>query len=237
MDIIRKIVEKQNNLSEAKIPTIAFLGDSVTQGCFDVYEKTDGSIETFLNKECAYHNYITKIFNELFPNVPINIINAGISGGWAESGYQRLKRDVLDFNPDLVVVSFGLNDCGGDVSYYTDYLGKIFDELKAFGCEVIFMTENMMNTYVSCHIKNDKVRAIAEAKAKAMEEGILDKFFDAAKETAKEHGVRVCDVYSKWKRMHNYGVDTTNLLANHINHPTEKMNWLFAYSLVETMFE
>ena len=37
--------------------------------------------------------------------------------------------------------------------------------------------------------------------------------------------------------MYECGVDVTELLSNKINHPTREMNWLFAYSLVETMFD
>ena len=39
------------------------------------------------------------------------------------------------------------------------------------------------------------------------------------------------------KKLEQNGVDTTILLANRINHPTREMNWLFAVSLLETMFE
>ena len=37
MRIIDKIEQKSKNLWNGDIPTIAFLGDSVTQGCFEIY--------------------------------------------------------------------------------------------------------------------------------------------------------------------------------------------------------
>ena len=67
--------------------------------------------------------------------------------------------------------------------------------------------------------------------------GTLDAYFDAAREAASECGVKVCDVYAKWKKMAEYGIDTTALLSNDVNHPTRGMNWLFAHSLVETMMQ
>jgi hypothetical protein len=67
--------------------------------------------------------------------------------------------------------------------------------------------------------------------------GNLDYYLDAAKDIAKKHGIKVCDIYSKWKKLAECGVDTTELLSNKINHPTRQMNWLFANSLFDTMLE
>ena len=155
MNIIKLIAEKAKNRQGVKIPTIAFLGDSVTQGCFELYKKNDSALEAFYDKNSSYHNYIAKIFTVLFPEAPINIINAGIGGDSAPEGLRRLERDVLAFNPDLTVVCFGLNDCGkglDGLQTYADSLRQIFTKLKEADSEVIFMTPNMMNTKISCPI-------------------------------------------------------------------------------------
>ena len=55
-----------------------------------------------------------EILNFLYPSAQINIINSGISGDNAVNGNNRFERDITPFNPDLVVVAFGLNDsCQG----------------------------------------------------------------------------------------------------------------------------
>ena len=110
MEIMKKIAAKAANLGGSKIPTIAFLGDSVTQGCFECYRLSEGDIQTIFDKDHAYHRYIDRILSMLYPNVPLNIINAGISGDNAAGGLERLSRDVLCHKPDLTVVCFGLND-------------------------------------------------------------------------------------------------------------------------------
>ena len=240
MNIIKILVEKSKDNMNKKAPTIAFLGDSVTQGCFEVYKKDDTSIETVFNKSSAYHNYVAKIFEVLFPSVPVNIINAGISGDNAPHGLERLEDDVISHNPDLVVVCFGLNDvCGGmeNIESYASALDGIFKALNNRGIEIIFMTPQMMNTYTSYSISNPDIREIADAAAERQNSGLFDKYIECAKTVCKDNGVKVCDCYAKWKRMYEYGVDTTELLANKINHPSREMNWLFAYQLVETMFE
>ena len=50
--------------------------------------------------------------------------------------------------------------------------------------------------------------------------GVLSKHIESAKEVAEKYGIPVCDVYSKWQKMSENGVDITELLANKINHPT-----------------
>lgn len=45
MKIYDKILAKQEDLRNASAVTIAFLGNSVTQGCFDLYLEKDNGIE------------------------------------------------------------------------------------------------------------------------------------------------------------------------------------------------
>lgn len=238
MSFTKKLVTKQNDNFNSPGITVAFLGDSVTQGCFEVYLKSDGSIETVFDKNHAYHKYFSDIFATLCPNVPLNIINAGISGGSAPQGLERLERDVLCHKPDLVVVCFGLNDCSGGIEKlgdYTDALSGIFDSVVASGSELIFMTPNTMCEEVSCHIKDDKIKEIADSIAQRQRAGVLDAYIEAARELCAKKGIRVCDCYKKWKRLSELGINTTELLSNKINHPARDMNWLFAYSLAETI--
>ena len=224
---------------KVKTPTIAFIGDSVTQGCFDVYIDGKGGIQTYFEQKYAYHRYVADIIAMLYPDVPVNIINAGLSGDVATHGLERLERDVLCFNPDLTVVCFGLNDCGDgveNIDKYYDALVGIFTNLKEAGSEVIFMTPNMMATYVSCHL-SPEFKKITEATVNDQISGTLEKYLEKGKEAANKCGVRVCDVYAKWKALYENGVDITELLSNKINHPTHEMNWLFAFSLVEEMMK
>lgn len=240
MNIMNKIRARAENNSAHEGVTIAFLGDSVTQGCFELYKTAEGGIETVFDKNSAYHSYLDRIFTVLYPNVPTNIINAGVSGGNAVHGLERLERDVLRHQPDLTVVCFGLNDSGNGlegISKYTDALEGIFTKLQAVGSEIIFMTPNMMNTYVSVHLTDDYVRSVAERIGQTQTDGILDKYLEAAVAVCEKCGVKVCDCYAKWKRLAKNGVDTTSLLANHINHPTRQMNWLFAVSLMDAILD
>lgn len=239
MKILELMKKKQENNMENPGVTIAFLGDSVTQGCFELYQKNDAQVETIFDKTSAYHNYIAKIFSVLFPSVPVNIINAGISGDSAPHALTRIDRDVLKYSPDLTVVCFGLNDSGAGMdglSRYTLALDGIFKKLKESGSEIIFMTPNMMNTSISPHLGKDFLE-IAKGSMKTQCDGIMDAYMDAARAVCKENGIVICDCYQKWKLMSESGIETTELLANKINHPSRQMNWLFAAMLTDTILE
>ncbi len=237
MRIAQRLAEKANDNFANPAVTIAFLGDSVTQGCFEIYRSGE-SIGTVFDKNNAYHAHLSKILSILYPTVPVNIINAGVSGGDAKHGLMRLERDVISHSPDLCVVCFALNDCmhGKDaVGEYVDALQNIFKMLDDSSCEIIFMTPPVMNTYVHADMSEGILKKLSEDAMQKQLDGTLDLYVNEARRLCCEMGITVCDCYAKWKKMQECGIDTTALLANHINHPTREMNWLFAFSLVETM--
>ncbi len=236
MEFLQKLSAKHNDKYGRSPVTIAFLGDSVTQGCFEVYETGDGGLDTVYEPENNYAAKTASILRQLCPGAQLNVIAAGISGDSAPNGNNRLDRDVLPFRPDLTVVCYGLNDSGGGmagIQRYTAALESIFTRLKEAESEVIFMTPNTMNFNTSCHIQSDLFKRLAVQFAKVMEDGILDAYIDAAKATAEKCGVPVVDCYSKWKAMEAAGINTTELLSNKLNHPTRDMHWLFAWMLVQ----
>ena len=234
------LTAKNEHPTNGSIPTIAFLGDSVTQGCFELYLTENGTIDTIVDQDAVYHADLAKLLHLLWPRCPVNFINAGISGDSAPGGLKRLERDVLSRKPDLTVVSFGLNDCHhgeAGIAAYCDALRGIFRQLIGSGSEVIYMTQNMMNTVMRRDLTEEKYRAIAEKAMTLENDEILARYYEAGKAVVAECGVKVCDGYAKWKRLQASGVKTTDLLANAINHPIRPMHWLFAIALLETMTE
>lgn len=218
-------------------PLIAFLGDSVTQGCFEIYRDKD-ILRTVFDSPSGYAEKTKQILNLLYPETSVSMLNAGINGGTAKNAVMRLERDVLVHSPDLVVVCFGLNDCNDEAEGAEEYacnLRTVFRQIKQSGAEVIFMTPNMMNTYTCCSVTDKVAVRLAELFAERQKNGYFDSFIDAAKAVAAEEQVPVCDCYAIWKRMYENGVDTTRLLSNRLNHPVKDMHWLFAWEIVKTI--
>lgn len=213
----------RNGLIEHGPITIVAFGDSITFGAF-----ANGEIDY----ESVYWNVLRKMINNVRLSIPVNVINAGIGGMTATSSLPRLESQVLSHSPDLVIVSFVLNDVGGDIDVYRASLRTIFEKCLATGAETVFMTQCMYNTYVAEGTAEEHL-AYAHKTAERQNRGLLDKYMDAAKEVASSMGVPVADCYAEWKKLYELGVDTTLLLANKINHPTREMHKLFAQKIFD----
>lgn len=239
MKIIDKILAKQASLHENRQPVIAFLGDSVTQGCFEIYVE-QGQLLTAFRAEDGYVTKVKSLLGILYPSVPVSIINAGISGQNAELGLERLERDVLSYKPDLVVVCFGLNDSAEGLerlSAYEEALKKIFTRVQETGAEVIFMTPNTRSDYEDYHNANETIEQVIRIVSKGERDGLLRVFLDSARRIAGKMNIPVCDCHALWELMRAKGVNTNKLLSNEVNHPTKELHWMFAYELVRTMLE
>jgi len=217
MKVSEKINMDKAELYDNGPINIVVFGDSITHGSFNGYN----------NYEAVYWNLLKQKLNQFRDDIPVNIINAAIGGTTAFRSLGRIERDVLSHHPDLIIICFGLNDVNKELSQYTSSLKIIFSKCIESGAEVIFMTPNMLNTYIA----DDTPLEWIDYSAKTMvfqNEGRLDEYINEAIKTAEEMGVKVCDCYKEWKKLYESGVDTTKLLSNRINHPTEEMHKLFA---------
>ena len=221
MKISEKIFLTQEELAIHGPINVVILGDSVSHGCL-VHN---------IDYENVYWNRLKKRLNALRDFVPVNMICASISGTTANASVSRLEKQVLNHDPDMVIVCFGLNDVNGTLETYLRSLRTIFERCLASGAEVIFMTPNMMNTYVAEDTPN-KWWDYAHKTAEMQSGGKMDQYIYSAIRLAEEMGVTVCDCYSKWKEL-SKTQDVTMLLENRINHPTMEMHKLFADSLYD----
>lgn len=224
MHVKDKLMMSRSALIENGPVTIVAFGDSVTHGALlDTY-----SFET------VYWNRLYKKLIDVRCYVPITMINAGIAGISAKQSLDRLEKHVLSHSPDLVIVCFGLNDVNGTLEEYISSLRTIFNKCLKCGADVIFMTPNMLNTYVADDTPAEYIE-YAKKTAEYQNEGRMDTYINSAVNLAKEMKVTVCDCYSEWKEI-SKTQDVTKLLINRINHPTPEMHELFANNLFNTIF-
>lgn len=226
MKIKEKINLDMNGLIKYGPINIVAFGDSVTHG----------ALREGINYETVYWNRLKQKINRLRCYVPVNVINAGIGGITAARSLERIDAHVLSHNPDLVIVCFGLNDVNDhSMETYLYSLETIFKKCLDFGSEVIFMTPNMLNTYVAEDTEKQHLE-YAAITADYQNSGKMDNYMNSAVALAEKMGVKVCDCYSKWKKL-SETEDITLLLDNRINHPTAEMHELFAQSLFDVIFE
>ena len=205
---------------------IVVFGDSITHG----------ALNGEYDYDTVYWNLLRKKINALRDYTPVNVINSGVAGTTATASVERLERDVLSHHPDLIIICFGLNDVIGALESYKKSLKTIFEKCKAQCEQVIFLTPNMLNTYVAEDI-SENLKDFAKTTAEYQNSGRVDIFIDSARAIAKECGVTVCDAYARWKEMYVNGEDTTKLLCNKINHPTKEMHNLFADMLFDIIMK
>lgn len=220
-----------------EIMKIAFFGDSITEGCFELVYNEKGKIENIYDKEAVYWALLKKKILINAKVATVEITNAGVAGDTSANGLLRLQKDVIDKHPDLTVVCFGLNDaCMRQPEKYAENMSRIFDQLKSAEIPTILMTPNMMNTYIHQNTLPELI-GIAKDTSDCQNSGIMDLIVKRGKECAKEYGCYISDAYIFWKRMEMCGIDTTALLCNRINHPSRDMHHLFADLLYETIME
>ncbi len=89
---------------------------------------------------------------------PVHVLNAGVPGNTTRDARERFIPDVLERNPDIVIVQFGLNDAAVDVwknppakgsrvpiDEYQENLRHFIQRCRAAGCRVVMMTPNRMH--------------------------------------------------------------------------------------------
>jgi len=102
----------------------------------------------------------------------VRVLNAGVSGNTAGDGLRRIRKDVLDHDPDLVLVAFGLNDMknGVSVSQFQEDLAAIILEISAIGAQPVLLTTTRLQQGASMLARlnpapfNDSIKTLAEDK-------------------------------------------------------------------------
>lgn len=146
--------------------TIVCLGDSVT----GVYYHTGG--------RRAYPEMLEIALRKAVPKAQVKVINAGISGHTTVDGLARLDRDVLQHRPDLVTISFGLNDMSrlSEEAYGTN-LAALVTRCRDAQARVVLCTPNSVITTDSRPVeKLGRYCEVLRALAKLMDVPVCDQF-------------------------------------------------------------
>lgn len=126
-----KFIGKLQNGEES---TVVFIGDSTTElnATTEGQPNHVGLLETWLDEQ--------------YPGL-VRVVNAGISGNNIKQMWNRIFKDVLIYEPDLVVICSGLNDAGGGnqltVEQFQENYNMIVQEILALGHrDIILRTPN-----------------------------------------------------------------------------------------------
>ena len=177
-------------LIAAQPTTVVCFGDSVT----GVYYHTGGLR--------AYPELIEIALRKQFPKCELRVINAGVSGDTTSLGLARLEKDVLEREPHLVTVMFGLNDMKWlPLEQFRSNLVEIAKRVSNRGAEVLFCTPNS--------IESSSDRPVAR----------LAEFVAATNQVGSELRLPVADVFSAWEQIRAADATGFTLLLSDTVHP------------------
>ncbi len=214
------------NIQKLKIQTIVVFGDSTTAA--------RGKLEIYANL----------LASELpAMGIPTGIINAGIGGNTTQNATSRFEKDVLEKNPDLVVIQFGINDSAIDVwekppasetrvskDKYIKNLQNFVETLKTRKCSVILMTPNPI--YWTQALKNYYGKPPYLPDDPDGFNVTLREYAQAVRQLAEKQKIPLIDVYaafSDYGKMKNQNVN--DLLLDGM-HPNDKGHRIVADLLI-----
>lgn len=90
---------------------ISCIGGSITQGTI-----SSGQIDGEVPFRRPYADIYREWWESTFPEAQVEFINAGIGATDSYIGVHRVQKDVLDYDPDLVLVEFSVNDSNSNAS-------------------------------------------------------------------------------------------------------------------------
>lgn len=206
---------------------IVGFGDSLTMGATanGVYEP-----------EIVYHAQLKKLLEQRYPRAIFSVINSGIGGDNATKALTRIDRDVVRYQPDLVIVGFGANDLSDDeavAKQYGNSLRQIVRTLREkTHADIILVPPTYMASHDNGKIPLDQ-REMLQRLIHYQNDGIVKKYAGIVKDVGASENVPVADVYSRWEALAASGKDTTAMLVNGLNHPNADGHAIEAQLLME----
>jgi lysophospholipase L1-like esterase len=211
---VRADAEKEGKITLKKGDKIVFLGDSITQ--LGVGPK-------------GYVTLIRKELDKKHKALGIEVIGAGISGNKVPDLQRRLKRDVIDRKPTLVVIYIGINDVwhgqddpkrGTPKEKYVEGLKDVIGRIQKAGGRVLLCTPTVIGEKPDGSNKND-------AK--------LDEYSGLSRKVAKEFKVPVCDLrkaFIDYLKKNNEGGKAQGVLTSDTVHLNDAGNKFVAEKIL-----
>jgi lysophospholipase L1-like esterase len=177
--------------------------------------------------------------------VAARVLNSGVPGDTTAHAVKRFDRDVLQQNPQLVLLQFGLNDAAIDVwrqpparrtrvslLLFSQNLRLIVRSLRKANSDIVLMTPSPL-----CWTEYMRKRYGRHPYDTADEDGfnvVLNDYVEAVRELASEENIGLVDVYAAFKSQ-EFG-PTNNLLSDGM-HPNSAGHAVVANLLINHLSE
>ena len=193
---------------------VVFFGDSITQAG----AKPGGYIE---------------MLKTMVDTTQYELIGAGISGNKVTDLEARIRKDVLDKKPDVVMIYIGINDVwhfykfegttGTEADRYEAGLRTLAEQIKAQGAQVVFCTPTV----------------IGEDPDSDAEENVrLTQYADIVRRVANDTDSQLCDLrkaFSKYLKKNNKDKAYEGVLTTDGVHMNEQGNAFLAKQMKQCL--
>ena len=187
---LRKYVERtRRDIESGADATIVCFGDSITAG----YAVRRG-----------FPSFLLESLRQRFPDSKIEMINSGISGDTSQDGLSWLDWAVLSYEPDLVTINFGINDCvlGLSLEEFEMNLVEMVRRIRAGpDSEILLLSSQPL-------------------ESPPYDQRVLD-YYQTVERVAKEMNVGFVDVYGAWMKRVQAGMPLDSLILPGLDHPNE----------------
>lgn len=138
----------KQRISEAKPIKIAYLGGSIT------------------NAKDGWRSQTLSGLQKHFPGILFSQVSAGVSGTGSDLGVFRIDKDVLAFNPDLVLIEFAVNDNGKNTMLIKESIEGIITKIKQKNSNtdigLVYTMERSMMDYIQKNQNSPSIEAVEE---------------------------------------------------------------------------
>lgn len=198
-------------------PCIVVLGDSVSGGHFEMIDEQKMIIAQDLQD--SYVDKLQYLLHQQFPLTVINMINSALAGDNIKGMYKRLTRDVIMYQPDLVIINASLNwsKNRGTLDQYQYYYEQVIQRiLRETQTEIILLTPN-------------------QAVANDLDINLKERV-DIVRKMAAQYQLSLVDIYKMWNDVVNEH-DLISTLSNKENHPTPLGHTYIAEAIMQIFKE
>jgi acyl-CoA thioesterase I len=191
----------RTKLEKCHSVTIVAYGDSITAG-FAVQR--------------GFPSFWREMLQEKYPRAGIELVNSGVSGDTTLDGLARLDWSVLSYEPDLVTINFGINDCvlGLGLEEFEENFVEMVRRIRAGpASEILLLSSQPLET-------------------SPYDKWVLD-YYQAIERVAEEVNVGFVDVYGAWMERVEHGTTLGSLIISGLDHPSEAGYRIIAEELMK----
>lgn len=191
----------RGSLEAGRSVTIVTYGDSITAG-FAVRR--------------GFPSFWREMLQNKYLKAKIELVNSGISGDTTLDGLARLDWSVLSYEPDLVTINFGINDCvlGLDLAEFEENFVEMVRRIRSGpASEVLLLSSQPLET-------------------PPYDKWVQD-YYQAVERVALEMDVGFVDVFGAWMERVNLGTPLGSLILSGLDHPNEAGYRIIAEELMK----